>query len=142
MFILLLLHSCCFQTFITSGHCCYFEFGLPAFHPPPLQFIFFIAARVIFLKFNSAAQFPEALPLPKFKLSITAFRGLHSLALATLSKPLFAMLTLAVTYSNFTFSEYIRLFPTSVSLPLLPKMSFPFILILHFYFMIFLSIPS
>lgn len=138
MFILLLLHSCCFQTLITSGHCC-FEFGLPAFHLPPLQFIFFIAARVIFLKFNSSAQFPEAPPLPKFKLSITAFRGLHSLALAILSNPLFA---LAVTYSSFTFSEYIRLFPTSVSLPLLPKMTFPFIFILHFYFMILLSIPS
>ena len=60
MFILLLLHSCYFQTFIASGHCCCFEFALPAFHPPPLQFIFFIAARLIFLKFNSAAQFPEA----------------------------------------------------------------------------------
>lgn len=139
MFIPLLSHSCCFQTLITSGHCCCFEFGLPAFCPPPLPFIFFIAARVIFLKFNSAAQFPEAPPLPKFKLSITAFRGLHRLALAILSNPLFA---LAVTYSNFTFSENIRLFPTSVSLPLLPKRIFPFIFILHFYFMILLSIPS
>ena len=142
MLILLLLHSCCFQTFITSGHCCCFEFSLPAFHPPPLRFLFFIAARVIFLKFNSAAQFPEAPPLPKFKLSITAFRGLRGLALATLSDPLFAMFTLAVTYSSFTFSEYIRLSPASGSLPLLPKMTFPFIFILHLYLMIFLSIPS
>lgn len=92
MFIPLHLHHCCFQTFITSGHCYGFVFGLPAFPPPSLQFIFFTAARVIFPKFNSTVPISKGSPIAKkikFKLSITAFRALHSLALAILSKPIF-----------------------------------------------------
>lgn len=72
------LHHC--------SHCNCFHFGLSAFSLPTMQVICLIAARVIFLKFNSSV--PNAYWM-KFKLSIIAFKAIHYLALAVLSKLIF-----------------------------------------------------
>lgn len=82
------IHSSAFTLPLLSDlhHCNCFHFSLSAFPLPTMQVIFLIAARVIFLKFNSSILNAYWM---KFKLSIIVFKAIHYLALAILSKLIF-----------------------------------------------------